>query len=92
MDSAVASTVCEQCGRTLTFGDYPFCPHGRPLAYTPFKAWDDIALGCEITSLAQWNKVMRQKGAQMTDSMSKGAISARKDRCEAIRAENRRHR
>jgi len=22
-------TVCDQCGRVLSIGDYPFCPHGH---------------------------------------------------------------
>ena len=34
---------CEHCGTTITFGDWPFCPHGpTPKASTaPFVAYVD---------------------------------------------------
>jgi hypothetical protein len=85
--------TCEKCGKTLEIGEFPFCGHGFPgtREYRPFRPYFDVALGAEVTSLAQWNRTMREKHADLTDSPSKGQLSARKDRCEQDRQERRRH-
>lgn len=90
LESAAAGTVCERCGKTLHIGDYPFCSHGRPTTeeYRPFRPYFDIALGAEITSLAQWNRTMREKHADLGDGLSKGEMSARRDKREANRRED----
>jgi hypothetical protein len=31
---------CDDCGKKLAIGDFPFCPHGSTLPHRPFKAYD----------------------------------------------------
>jgi hypothetical protein len=87
MVTASGVTICETCGKELHLSEHPFCPHGFKTVteYRPFRPYFDFALGAQITSLAQWNRTMREKHADLTDSMSPGRISARKDKCMAIR-------
>lgn len=85
-------TACDTCGKLLAFSEHPFCPHGFATVseYRPFKPFFDVGLGAQITSLAQWNRTMKEKHADLTDSPSKGKLSARLDRCHEDRKERAR--
>lgn len=56
---------CDECGKELEIGDFPFCPHGRPLEHHPFIAfWDNniAERPVYIESDRQREKLMRQGG------------------------------
>lgn len=61
-------TTCDTCGAEYTIGDWPYCPHGVPTAYHPFKPYFDIGLGKEITSQAERWSTMRKQGVQYSGS------------------------
>jgi hypothetical protein len=81
---------CELCGEEIKIGSWPYCPHQSVNEYHPFKGWFDEHLGCEITSLSQWNREMKVNNLEIRDKMSPGAISAREDRCNQERKEKSR--
>lgn len=74
--------TCEACGAALQIGEHPFCPHGFPMAYRPFKAYFDIALGRQIDSQADRWRAQRDLNVQPRDGMSHGDLSARRDKLE----------
>jgi hypothetical protein len=51
----------------------------------PFKPYFDLSLGAEVTSNHQRNQVARRLHADMRDSLSKGDLSARRDKIEQHR-------
>jgi len=58
--------ICEKCGRFWTIGDWPWCPHGKPIPIHPFKPYFDEHIspeGAYLTSHYQRNKIMRQNDA-----------------------------
>lgn len=74
--------TCRKCKAEIRIGDYPFCPHGRPVTeeYRPFKPFYDEGLGAQINSLAEWNREMKRKNADLRDPYSPGQMSAYKDK------------
>jgi hypothetical protein len=74
-------------------------PHEPALPYHPFIAYDDIALGVHITSLAERWKHMRPQyegdelirgKLEYREKMRPGDLSARRDRIEQQKREARR--
>lgn len=62
------TSICESCGRVVHIGDFPFCPHGRPLVrYRPFKKFFDRRLGKFIDSPSQWNRILKEGNWEVTD-------------------------
>jgi hypothetical protein len=59
-------TTCDSCGKEYTFGDWPYCPHGKPSKATtqPFVEYFDYGLGKTITSQAHRWRVMKEQGVQ----------------------------
>ena len=37
--------TCAVCGQPLAIGDWPYCPHGKSVQTSPFKAIFDYGLG-----------------------------------------------
>jgi len=82
--------LCEVCGKELEIGEWPYCPHGSAFRRQPFKPWiDENITGepVEITSLAQWNRLMKENNVEIRDKMSRGDLDARNDKCEMMRRE-----
>jgi len=52
---------CDRCGQEYGIGEFPFCPHGVPMEYHPFRPRFDIALGKQVNSLGERWKFMREK-------------------------------
>ena len=73
-------TTCPQCGVSYTIGDWPFCPHGYYHPQSPFIPYFDMGLDAHVTSNYQRNKLMKSANADMRDTPSKGALSARIDK------------
>jgi hypothetical protein len=65
---------CEVCGGAV---EQEFNPAS---AYHPFAPYFDIALGCEVTSLAHRWRLMKEHHLDYRDKMSPGDLSARLDR------------
>lgn len=68
---------CTECDKTLTIGDWPFCPHGKTLKRKPFQPYFDHQLGREITSLADRWRAHRELGVT-EGGFSVGADLSRK--------------
>jgi hypothetical protein len=84
--------ICDKCGNDYDIGDWIFCPHGSIRERRPFKGWVDENISdspVEITSLSQWNRMMKANNMELRDGLRPGDISARKDKCEQIRREQR---
>jgi hypothetical protein len=83
--------ICESCGKEITIALWPFCPHEPLSERRPFKAWVDEHISTngpvEITSLSQWNKLMRDNNSELRDGPRPGDISARRDKCEQMTRE-----
>lgn len=57
------TTQCAQCGERYEIGDWPFCPHGKPVTQPPFKPYWDEHVSTKpvyVESLAQRRRLMRQ--------------------------------
>lgn len=84
--------ICKDCGKDYDIGQWVFCPHEWLCERRPFKSWIDEGITdhpVEITSLAQWNRLMRENNCDIRDKMSRGDQEARKDRCHEIERERR---
>jgi hypothetical protein len=56
-------TTCDKCGKEVTIGEWPFCPHGIPSKATtaPDHAYFDIGLGKYIRNQGErWREMKRQ--------------------------------
>jgi hypothetical protein len=62
MDEA---TICDECGKELKIGDFPFCPHGRMEAplFRERPPYYDHGLDAWITSLGQKRRLMKEANA-----------------------------
>ena len=84
---------CTVCGLPLQVGQQgcitTIRPHEPVLPYVPFTEYFDIGLGETVTSFADRWRFMRQKGLQYRDLPSKGELSARRDRIEQQKREQR---
>ena len=61
----MGETKCDECGKELRIGDWPFCPHGR-IEGTLFRErapYYDYGLDARITSLAQKRRLMKEANA-----------------------------
>lgn len=63
--------MCEKCGKIVTIGDFPFCPHenaqGLTLGEEPLEPYVDYNLGPEpvtITTRGQRRKLMAEQGLE----------------------------
>ena len=84
--------ICSACGHEYGIGDWPWCPHGAAHAKHPFRSWIDEHISdkpVEITSLAQWNRLMKQNNMDLRDKPTRGDLEARKDKCMEIQKELR---
>lgn len=85
--------LCEVCGLPITVGQWPCVktvrPHGPSVQNTVFIPYFDVALGVQVDSLAQRWRLMRPEmdgdhvvrgQLDYREKMSKGDLSARKDR------------
>jgi hypothetical protein len=89
----VCETIrCEKCGIRFGIGQSPVCKDGHDYVgrYEPFTAYFDIGLGVEVTSHAQRWRLMREAKVDYRDKLSKGELSARRDRVEQQRREQAR--
>lgn len=86
----MSDVTCAKCGGVIEIGDWPFCPHGKSVQTHAFEAYFDYGLGCEVTSLSQRLSLMRERKLTYRDHMSKGDLSARRDRIEQEKREARR--
>jgi len=88
------SEHCPECGGIIEIGRFPFCPHEWLTERRPFVPWIDENISpdgpVEITSLGQWNRLMRLNQMDIRDKMSKGDLAARADRCHEQRREQER--
>ena len=86
--------LCQVCGLPIRVGEYPCIltprPHGKSVQTTPFSTYFDYGLGKEITSLGDRWQAMKEGHLDYRDKMSKGALSARRDRIEARKREAQR--
>ncbi len=59
--------VCDECGKFVGIGDWPFCPHGTDIhGLHSFRAYIEHGLTerpVEITSLAQRRRLMKAANA-----------------------------
>jgi hypothetical protein len=82
---------CDSCGKEYEIGDWIFCPHGAVREKRPFKGWIDEHISSdgpvEITSLAQWNRLMKENNSDLKDKLSQGEMSARRDKREWMKKE-----
>lgn len=63
-------TRCDECNALLKIGDFPFCKgdparHQPVAVYHPFVPFFDIGMGREVTSLADWNRGMRDNKLEL---------------------------
>lgn len=83
-----ADGLCPRCGHGIQLGEWPFCK-GDPADHAPsvqtnaFAVYFDHGLGCEITSLGDRWRLMKEKGLTYREHPSKGELSARRDKIEA---------
>ena len=80
---------CDQCGQEYRIGEWPYCPHGRPMGMlSDFRGYYDeysFPEPVQITSLGQKRQLMRMNGLIEREPPRKGDISARIDRCEEMK-------
>lgn len=84
--------VCEKCGVAFSIGQSPFCRDGHGFVVpddTLFSPYDDFALGEHVTSPAHRRQLMREKKLEYREKVSPGELSARRDRGEEKRKEER---
>lgn len=57
---------CEKCETWYSIGDSPFCrdKHEKVEPYHPFRPYFDIALGKEVTSIADRRNSMKELHAE----------------------------
>lgn len=81
--------LCDECGKEYGIGDYPFCPHGKPLGMGPeFRAYldeENFPKPVEVTSLAQKRRLERIYGLVEREPPRPGDISRRKDWAHEVR-------
>ena len=63
------SETCEQCGRTVEIGEWPWCPHGTP---NLVLADDSIPGGMTVENMgptpvtfhskSEWRRAMKERG------------------------------
>ena len=52
---------CDECGKTLVIGDFPFCPHGKPPRSKGFEPFYDVGLDQTVTGMGDINKACRPR-------------------------------
>lgn len=67
--------TCDACGKTLTVGEWPWCPHGRPL--TGLKQ-----LGDEID---EWNENIGHEPVHFTSRSEKRRLLKERGLEECVR-------
>lgn len=80
--SIFAIPVCPTCGSERFLGDRA--------SYHPFIPYFDIGLGEEVTSHAQRWRLMHAAHMDYRDKVTPGELSARRDRLEERKREERR--
>ena len=72
------SVKCDDCGAEYTFGEWPYCPHGKPHfhvdAFDP--VWDDniTSDGAWITSERQRQRIMDENGLVPHKNPHRGSV------------------
>jgi hypothetical protein len=83
--------LCSVCGLPLAVGDWPCVatirPHGKSVQTNAFVTYFDIGLGVQIDSLGQRWRVMKDQHVDYRDKLSRGDLSARRDRIEQQKRE-----
>ena len=72
--------ICDDCGARLEIGDYPICrgdpaKHQKVPSYKPFPAFFDIAMGAQVSSLADWNRKMKENKLDLRSKYDPTPIS-----------------
>jgi hypothetical protein len=82
----LTETLCERCGLPIAIGQWPCIstirPHGTSVQTTPFAEYFDFALGRSVTSLGDRWQGMKAEKLTYRDKVSRGDLSARRDRIE----------
>jgi hypothetical protein len=86
--------LCTVCGLPLEVGQQgcitTIRPHEPVLTYHPFIPYFDIGLGVQVNSHAERWRHMRNAKMDYRDKLSAGDLSARRDRVEERKREERR--
>ncbi len=51
--------TCDDCGKEIVIGEWPYCPHGHPSLTKGFEPYFDDNLQVQITNPGDRNKAMR---------------------------------
>jgi len=89
------TAVCTVCGEPLAIGDFPCIrtprPHAKALPSKGYEPRFDIGLGEYVTGWGDIRQHMRRNRLDFRDKMSRGQLSARRDRIEQQKRDARRN-
>ncbi len=56
----MASSICEKCGKTVSIGDFPFCPHARVerFGHAPLEGFDEM-ISADGETFTNWGEKLR---------------------------------
>lgn len=90
----MSENLCTVCGLPIEIGQWPCVktirPHGKSVQTDVFVPYFDIGLGMQVNSFADRWRGMKETGMQYRDKLRPGDISARRDRIEERKKEERR--